>query len=86
MIINQMKDIKMTAFRSIYQTKIDKKKQSAPIPQGKHSLIIINGSYGTGKYNLAKTLKRFGPNEISCEIFRVSSDNLLKKIPIQAYL
>jgi len=26
MIINQMKDIKMSAFKSIYQTKIEKKK------------------------------------------------------------
>lgn len=32
MIINQMKDIKMAAFKSIYQTKVEKKKESIAPP------------------------------------------------------
>lgn len=62
MIINQMKDIKMVAFKNIYQLKQEKKKENVPAPASKHSIVIINGTYGAGKYNLARTLKRFGPN------------------------
>lgn len=66
MIINAMKDIKMAAFKSVYQAKLEKKKESVVAPEGKHSILIVNGTYGAGKYNLARTLKRFGPNEVPC--------------------
>ena len=52
----------MAAYRNIHQTKLEKKKENIVAPEGKHSIIIVNGTYGSGKYNLARTLKRFGPN------------------------
>jgi uncharacterized membrane protein len=66
MIINQMKDIKMTAFKSVYLAGLERRKEPPGAPSGRLGLILINGSYGAGKYNLAKTLKRFGPTEVPC--------------------
>jgi hypothetical protein len=48
--------------------------------------MILNGTYGTGKYNLARTLKRFGPNEVPCEIFSKSTDNMFKKMPADVFV
>lgn len=52
----------------------------------KHSIMVLDGTYGSGKYNLAKTLKRFGPNEVPCEIFKFSTDNIYKKVPSEIFI
>ena len=62
MIINQMKDMKMTTFKTIYQMKIDKKREKVESVENKHSVILVVGTYGSGKLKLAQNLKRFGPN------------------------
>ena len=79
LMIIQMKDIKMGAFKNLYQIKADRKKEETKATN-QHSLLLINGTYGAGKLKLAQNLKRFGPNELKCQIFRVPSDNLFDKI------
>ena len=84
-MIIQMKDIKMGAFKNLYQIKADRKKECTS-PNGKHSILLINGTYGAGKLQIAKNLKRFGPNQLKCEIFRVPSDNLFDKVSPQSFI
>lgn len=46
----------------------------------------MTGSYGSGKYTLASNLKKYGSDNSKYDIFRVSSDNLLEKIPTDSYI
>lgn len=61
MILNQMKDLKMATFKNIYQSKIDRKKEKM-ISETKNSILLVTGSYGSGKLKLAQNLKKYGPN------------------------
>lgn len=80
MIINQMKDMKMAAFKTIYQMKVEKKKEKVDSIENKHSLVLVVGTYGAGKLKLAQNLRRFGPNQIKTDIFSVSPENLYDKL------
>lgn len=60
MILN-MKDIKMNAFRALYQQKAEKKQVPVQSTGEKVQLILITGTYGSNKLKLAQTISRFGP-------------------------
>jgi len=59
MVLNQMKDIKMNAFKSLYVQKANKSIEP-PAPSDQPALALITGTYTTGKYRIAQTLARFG--------------------------
>lgn len=61
MVLNQMKDIKLASFKSLYQQKLERKQEELPATQ-KQSIIVINGTYASGKLKLAQTLAKFGSN------------------------
>ena len=54
-----MKDVKLTAFKSLYLQRAEKKIEP-PALNDRTSLAIISGTYTTGKYRIAQTLARFG--------------------------
>lgn len=85
MIINQMKDIKLVNFKNIYNKKIERKKDNVE-NNDKHNIVVLNGSYGSNKYKLAKNLKKFGPNNIKCNIFNIGPDNLYNRISSEAFI
>lgn len=85
MVLNQMKDIKLTAFKSLYQQKIDKKIQPAMQLQ-KPSLAVITGTYATSKFKLAQTLARFGNKNVSYHVFHVPYENLFSRMEIATYV
>lgn len=70
MVLNQMKDIKLAAFRALYQARLDRKPEELP-PSEKPAITVINGSYATGKLKLAQTLSKFGPNKLKYHIFNI---------------
>ena len=51
----------MATFKNIYQSKIDRKKEKM-ISETKNSILLVTGSYGSGKLKLAQNLKKYGPN------------------------
>lgn len=61
MVLNQMKDIKLASFKALYQQKLERKLEELP-PNTKQSIIVINGTYASGKLKLAQTLAKFGSN------------------------
>ena len=79
MVLNQMKDVKMTVFKNLYQQRLDKKIEAA-IPSEKPSLAIISGTYATNKYKLAQTLARFGNKDSTYHIFHISYENLFSRM------
>lgn len=69
MVLNQMKDIKLASFRTVYQQKLDKHFEN--ITSEKPSLLVINGTYATNKFKLAQTLAKFGSNDRTYQIFNI---------------
>jgi hypothetical protein len=55
MVLNGMKDIKLAAFRTLYQQRAERKVEEVP-PAAKREIFVINGTYASGKLKLAKTL------------------------------
>lgn len=66
-------------FKSIYQKKAERKRERVE-NEAKTNILVINGTYGSGKYRLATNLKRFGPNDLKCDIFNIPPDNLFSKV------
>lgn len=59
MVLNQMKDIKMNAFKTLYLQRLEKNIEP-PAASDRPALALITGTYTTGKYRIAQTLARFG--------------------------
>ena len=57
MILNQMKDLKLSIFKTMYET-IQEKNQDQEFPD-KTGLIFVNGSYCQGKRKFAENLIRY---------------------------
>lgn len=85
MVLNQMKDIKLAAFRTLYQQRQDRKIEPQP-HSDKTPIVVINGSYGSGKLRLAQTLARFGPTEHKYHIFHIPCENLYSKLEAGTFL
>jgi len=85
MVLNQMKDLKLTVFRSLYQQRLEKKIESA-ISSDKPNLAVISGTYATNKYKLAQTLARFGSKDSAYHIFHISYENLFSRMEISTFI
>ena len=80
-----MKDIKLTAFRTLYQARLDRKPEELP-PSEKPAITVINGTYASGKLKLAQTLSKFGPNKLKYHIFSIPAENLYSKMELPTFL
>ena len=84
MILNSMKDIKISAFRSIYN------KPDAPLEEKeleKPHILVINGTYAAGKNRFAQNLLRYSrEHRFVSSVFSVSHENLQAKIETPAFL
>lgn len=85
MVLNKMKDIKLADFRELYQERSERKIEELQ-KNAKEEIIVINGSYASGKLKLAQTLAKFGSKDKNFHIFSISSENLYAKIELKAYL
>jgi hypothetical protein len=85
MVLNQMKDIKLASFRALYQQKLERKFEELP-PTEKESIIIINGTYASGKLKIAQTLAKFESNGSKHHIFNIPSENLFTKLGLSTFL
>jgi hypothetical protein len=85
MVLNQMKDIKLAVFRTLYQLRLDRRAEELP-PSDKVSVLVINGTYASGKLKLAQTLAKFGPNNRKYHIFHIPAENLYAKMELSTYL
>lgn len=72
MILN-MKDIKMNAFKALYQQKSEKKQSQPSSSNDKVHLILMTGTYGSNKLKLAQTISKFGPITFRFSVFSVST-------------
>ena len=81
-----MKDIKLTAFKSMYVQKAEKKFEPAPSLPDRSSLAIITGTYTTGKYRIAQTLSRFGRKDVAYHVFHISYENLFARMELPTFL
>jgi pantothenate kinase-related protein Tda10 len=85
MVLNQMKDIKLTVFRGLYLQKAEKKIEPA-VQSARPALAVITGTYTTGKYRIAQTLARFGRKETTYHVFHVSYENLFARMEVSTYI
>ena len=85
MVLNQMKDIKLNAFKNIYLQKVEKKFQ-APPKSDRHQLAVITGTFTTGKYRIAQTIARFGHNKTQYHVFHISYENLFSRMETSTFL
>ena len=71
MVLNQMKDIKMNAFKALYIQRVTKKIE-APVVTDRPTVAVLCGTFNTGKYRLAQTLARFGKKDTVYHVFHIS--------------
>lgn len=86
MVLNQMKDIKLTAFKALYQQKVDKKIEPAPPFEKLEEVVVISGTYATSKFKLAQTLARFGSKENTYHVFHVPYENVFAKMEVNTFI
>ena len=79
MVLNQMKDIKLNAFKSLYLQRAEKKFEQ-PAQTDRAAIAVISGTYTTGKYRIAQTLSRFGQKDTAYHIFHISYENLFARM------
>ena len=85
MVLNQMKDIKMNAFKNLYQQRLEKTIEPSAASD-KPALALIAGTYTTGKYRIAQTLARFGKKESTYHIFHVPYENLFSRMEVSTFV
>ena len=86
MVLNQMKDIKLAAFKSLYIQRVEKKFEHPPVLADRHALAIVSGTYTTGKYRIAQTLSRFGRKDTAYHIFHIPYENLFKRMELSTFM
>ena len=87
MVLNQMKDIKLAAFKSLFHQKITNQiEPAASAEKEKTELLVICGTYGASKAKLAQTLSKFGDRTRNYHVFSISHEHLHAKIEIEAYM
>lgn len=79
MVLNQMKDIKLNAFKSLYLQRAEKKFEQ-PALTDRPAIAVISGTYTTGKYRIAQTLSRFGQKGTAYHVFHISYENLFARM------
>lgn len=85
MVLNQLKDIKLTAFKNLYQQRIDKRIEPAQ-PTDRPQLVVITGTYATSKFRLAQNLARFGNKENNYQVFHVPYENVFGKMEVATFV
>lgn len=81
MILNNMKDLKLSAYRNLAV-----KQEDVPCPPNKHQLLVINGTYGSGKGRAADYLIRYSKDyRMNGYIFNIASELLYGKVELAAF-
>jgi len=81
MILNNMKDLKLSAYRNLAT-----KQEDVVCSADKHQLLIINGTYGSGKGRTAEYLLRYSKDyRMTGYIFNIASEMLYGKVELTAF-
>lgn len=84
MVLNQMKDLKLAAFKSLYSQRQEKKYED--VAATKQQIVVITGTYASAKHRLAQNLSAFGPAGRKYPVFNIPYAHVHSRIPPAAFL
>lgn len=81
MILNNMKDLKLSAYRNLAA-----KQEEVVCPSDRNQLLIVNGTYASGKGRTADYLLRYCRDyRMNGFVFNIASEVLYGKVELAAY-